>query len=433
MVEYEASEDNNCDINQKLIPVDQAISRLLAHVNPVQKTEEISLLEALGRILAENLSSTINVPPADNSAMDGYAIRLADVNKNDSQNKVTLPVSQRICAGEVGEELEPGTAARIFTGAPIPKGVDAVIMQEQCHRDGYLVTINASVGSINKGTNIRGAGEDICIDDTILKAGSKLKSQDLGLVASVGIHKVKVYRRLRVAVFFTGDELCDPATGSSGSTGKVLEPGQIFNSNRYTLHGLLKALGCEIIDLGIIEDTLEATQNAMQLAAKQADLVMTSGGVSVGEEDYIRVALEKLGQLEMWRINIKPGKPLAFGKIGDTPFLGMPGNPVSVFATFNLFARPYILKQQGCTKTTSASFKVISGFDWTKKGGRCEYLRVQVTQNEVGESVAELFPNQGSGVLTSVSWANGLAIISPEMQINKGDTVEFIPFSELSV
>ena len=433
MLEHEGSEDNNCDINQKLIPVDQAISQLLTHVNPVQKAEEISLIDALGRTLAEDLSSTINVPPADNSAMDGYAVRLADFKDNESQEKIKLPVSQRICAGEVGEELEPETAARIFTGAPIPKGADAVIMQEQCHRDGDFVTISASVGSIDKGTNIRDAGEDVCIDDTILKAGSKLKPQDLGLAASVGIHKVKVFRRLRVAVFFTGDELCDPATGSAGYTGIALEPGQIFNSNRYTLHGLLKALGCEIIDLGIIKDTLEATQNAMQSAAKQADLVMTSGGVSVGEEDYIRVALEELGQLEMWQINIKPGKPLAFGKIGDTPFLGMPGNPVSVFATFNLFARPYILKQQGGTETTPSSFKVISGFDWTKKGGRCEYVRVRVIQNEVGESVVELFPNQSSGVLTSVSWANGFAIIPPEMQINKGDTVEFIPFSELSV
>ena len=411
--------DDNCDTKQTLMPVDQALELLLNNATPLDETETVDLIDAGGRILAENLCSNLNVPPADNSAMDGYAVRSADFT---SEEKQRLPVSQRICAGEVGAELEVKTVARIFTGASIPAGADAVIMQEYCEVDGDSIMTSGPVGA---GTNLRKAGEDITVGDTILKIGDKLKPQDLGLAASVGVSKLKVYRRLRVGIFFTGDELREPGT--------ELKAGQIYNSNRYTLRGLLANLGCEIIDLGIVKDTLEATRNAMSEAAEKSDLVMTSGGVSVGEEDYVRIALEEIGQLDLWRINIKPGKPLAFGKIGDTPFLGMPGNPVSVFATFCVFAHPYVQKKAGATDVLPNSFMTPAGFEWNKKGSRCEYVRARIEQDASGKASITLFPHQGSGVLTSTSWANGLAIIPPQTIINEGDSVEFIPFSELSV
>ncbi len=411
--------DDNCDTKQTLMPVDQALELLLDSAIPSDKTETIDLVKAGGRILAENLCSNINVPPADNSAMDGYAVRSADFL---SAEKQSLLISQRICAGEVGVSLEANTAARIFTGASIPTGADAVIMQEYCKVEGDHVITS---GPISAGTNLRKAGEDIASGDIILKIGDKLKPQDLGLAASVGISKLKVYRRLRVGIFFTGNELREPGT--------KLNAGQIYNSNRYTLRGLLDNLNCEIIDLGIVKDTLQATRDAMLEAAERSDLVMTSGGVSVGEEDYVRIALEELGQLKLWRINIKPGKPLAFGKIGNTPFLGMPGNPVSVFATFCVFAHPYIQKKSGATDVLPNSFMVSAGFEWKKKGYRCEYLRARVERDASGQSSITLFPHQGSGVLTSTSWANGLAIIPPKTMINKGDRIEFIPFSEMAV
>jgi molybdopterin molybdotransferase len=408
-----------CDTGQYLIPVEQALASLLDNAMPNCTIETVDLLEAGGRILAKNITSTIAVPPADNSAMDGYAVCSADVVGEKQQ---ALPISQRICAGEVGVSLAENTVARIFTGAPIPEGADAVVMQEVCEVEGDYVTLG---GVIHAGNNIRNAGEDIAINDVILHAGDKLRPQDIGLAASVGIRTLEVYRHLRVGIFFTGDELCEP--------GNTLKAGQIYNSNRYTLRGLLQNLGCEIIDLGIVEDTLEATQKAMQQAAEQSDLVMTSGGVSVGEEDYVRIALETLGQLDLWRINIKPGKPLAYGKIGNTPFLGMPGNPVSVFATFCIFARPYILKKSGATDIMPKSVMLLAGFEWKRAGGRCEYLRARVDKNQYNTSEVTLFAKQGSGVLTSTSWANGLAIIPPNTTIEKGDKVEFISFNELSV
>ena len=400
--------------SQKLMPIEEAIELLLNNATPITQTEKLSLAEAQGRILAEELLSTINVPPADNSAMDGYAVHSADLKNSDEK---LLPISQRIPAGVMGTELQAGTAARIFTGAPIPPGSDAVVMQEVCKQEGESVKIT---GPVPAGKNIRKAGEDIRSGDYILKVGTKLKPQDLGLAASVGIGEVTVYKRLRVGVFFTGDELREP--------GETLKPGQIYNSNRHTMCGLLEKLNCEVIDLGTVEDTLEATKSAMLKAAQESDLVMTSGGVSVGEEDYIRIALEELGQIDMWRIDIKPGKPLAFGKVSNTPFLGMPGNPVAVFATFCIFARPFILKQQGATETQANSFMVPAAFGWPKAGKRHEYVRARLEKG-----VIELFPHQGSGVLTSTSWANGLAIIPSNTTIKFGETVEFIPFSELSV
>ena len=407
-------DDTGCDSGQTLMPIEDALALLLKSANPPEQVEILPLAEAQGRVLAEDLSSGINVPPHDNSAMDGYAVNSADLSE---QAEKRLPVSQRIPAGKMGTKLQAGSAARIFTGAPIPPGADAVVMQEVCKPDGDAVIIT---GPVTAGNNIRRAGEDISTGDTILHAGIRLKPQDIGLAASVGIAEVKVYKRFRVAIFFTGDELREP--------GEPLLPGQIYNSNRHTMRGLLEKLNCEIIDLGTVKDTLDATKIAMQKAASTADLVITSGGVSVGEEDYIRIALEALGQLDMWRINIKPGKPLVFGNIDGTPFLGMPGNPVSVFATVCIFARPFILKKQGMTDTTANSFKVPADFEWNKAGKRHEYVRTRVDNGKV-----YLYPNQGSGVLTSTSWANGLAFIPAGNTVQPGDMIDFTPFSELLV
>lgn len=415
--------DNNCDVRQTLISLEQALAELEARAIPVKDTETLALKDTLGRVLANDLVSNINVPPTDNSAMDGYAIRVADLSANSE-----LLVSQRICAGETGSTLKPNTAARIFTGAPIPEGADAVVMQENCevNKNKNTVLINQTVSA---GNNIRRAGEDILSGATILKAGQGLRAQDIGLAASIGIAELTVKRHLKVAVFFTGDELRDP--------GSELKAGQIYNSNRYTLSAALTGLGCDVIDLGNVEDSLETTIKAMQIAAEQADLVMTSGGVSVGEEDHIRKALEHLGQLDMWRVNIKPGKPFAFGQIDthqkSTPFIGLPGNPVSVFVTFCIFARPYILKSQGIENTHAQSFMVPSDFERDGTDSRNEFLRARFEINELGISLLSLYPNQGSGVLTSASWANGLAFIPANTKIRKGEMIKFTPFSELSI
>ena len=425
MVDIEMAVDinNSCDIRQTLMPLDEALIQLESRANPVKAIEQVLLSDALGRVLAQDVVSNINVPPADNSAMDGYAVRASEL----VQDK-PLVVSQRICAGETGEELKPNTVARIFTGAPIPMGADAVIMQENCdyNEKENTVTIHESAKS---GSNIRLAGEDIVSGSIILKAGQKLRAQDIGLAASVGVAELSVKQRITVAVFFTGDELRDP--------GETLKAGQIYNSNRYTLSGLLKSLGCDVIDLGNVEDTLESTVKAMQNAAEKADLVMTSGGVSVGEEDHIRKALEQLGQLNMWRVNIKPGKPFAFGEINIkdkiTPFIGLPGNPVSVFATFCIFARSYILKAQGVEDTKANHFMVSSGFELNGKESRNEYLRVRLENNDSGKTSLRLYPNQSSGVLTSASWANGFAFIPAHTKVEQGDLIEFTPFSEYGV
>ncbi len=411
--------DDNTNSTDTLIPIDEALKLLLSSAKTPQDTECVGLTDALGRVLAKNLSSTINVPGTDNSAMDGYAIRCEDLIDN---QEIRLPISQRICAGQMGSQLQPGTAARIFTGAPIPPGANAVVMQEVCTQKNDDVLIS---GPIELTKNIRRAGEDIMLGDNILQAGHKLKPQDLGLIASVGIATIEVTRRIRVAVFFTGDELRTPGT--------ALEPGQIYDSNRYTLTGLLKSLGCEVIDLGIVADTLKATKDAMIHAAKVSDFIMTSGGVSVGEEDYVREALTELGQLDMWRINIKPGKPLAFGKVLNTPFMGLPGNPVAVFTAFSLFARPYILRTQGSSYTSIKSFQIPANFDLKKSGTRCEYIRANAEFDDNGKMSLSIYHNQGSGVLRSASWANGLALIQPNTVVSKGDLIEFIPFSELSI
>jgi molybdopterin molybdotransferase len=405
-----------------MLSVREALDFMLAAARAPGATEIIPTLNANGRVLAEAQASTIDVPSADNTQMDGYAVRAADCAGGDA----TLTVTQRIPAGHVGQFLAPGNAARIFTGAMIPEGADAVVMQEQCEAsDGGVVTIKHTPRS---GEWIRRAGEDITAGSVILAAGTRLRSQELGLAASVGLASLPVFRKLRVAVFFTGDELVMPGEAPGGQ----LAPGAIYNSNRFTLRALLENLGCALSDFGIVPDTLDATRNTLRNAARDNDLIITSGGVSVGEEDHIKPAVEAEGRLNMWQIAVKPGKPLAFGEVrregGSAFFLGLPGNPVSSFITFLLFVRPFILRLQGVTGPTEPrSYAMRADFNWPKADKRNEFLRVRI--NAAGG--LELFPNQGSGVLTSTVWGDGLVDNPPGHAIAAGDTVRFIPFSEL--
>ncbi|MBW8371742.1 MAG: molybdopterin molybdotransferase MoeA [Thiobacillus sp.] len=395
-----------------MLSADQLLDALLERARGVTASKTVPVANALGRVLAAPQTSAITVPPLDNSAMDGYAVRVADV----VVAGVRLPVSQRILAGTVGTTLQPGTAARIFTGAPVPPGADAVLMQEYCGTEGDEVIIHALP---RQGENIRRAGEDIQAGAQILAAGTRLGAAEMGLAASVGLAELPVFKRLKVACFFTGDELVTP--------GAPLQPGQIYNSNRYTLTGLVNGLGCELIDLGIVPDTLEATEAALTQAAGLADVVITSGGVSVGEADYVKAAVEKLGRVEMWKVAMKPGKPLVYGRVGDADFIGLPGNPVSVFVTFCLFVRPFLLKRMGVADVLYRAFAVQADFAWRKPGARREFLRARLQTN----GKLALFPNQSSGVLTSCAWSDGLVDLVVGQTIQPGDWVRFIPFSEL--
>ncbi len=397
-----------------MLSADQLLDALLERARPLAATATVPIANALGRVLAAPLTSAITVPPADNSAMDGYALRVADI----PAPGTALPVSQRILAGTVGEALRPGTAARIFTGAPVPAGADAVLMQEDCSVAGDEVVVNVVP---QRGENIRRAGEDIVKGAQVLAAGTRIGAAEMGLAASVGAAELPVFRRLKVACFFTGDELVTPGT--------PLRPGQIYNSNRYTLTGLVQGLGCELIDLGIVPDTLEATEAALEGAASVADVVITSGGVSVGEADYVKAAVEKLGRVEMWKVAMKPGKPLVYGRVNDTDFIGLPGNPVSAFVTFCLFVRPFLLKRMGASDVLYRAFSVTAGFTWAKPGTRREFLRAQLQR----DGRLALFPNQSSGVLTSCAWADGLVDVAVGQTVAPGDAVRFIPFSELLV
>ncbi|MFC5547205.1 gephyrin-like molybdotransferase Glp [Massilia aerilata] len=396
-----------------LMPVREALDFLLAAARPVAEVELVDTLEANGRVLAEDQASKLDVPSADNTQMDGYAVRAADC----ASGAAALKVAQRIPAGQVGSFLEPGSAARIFTGALIPDGADAVVMQEQCELDGDTVTVKHAPQS---GEWIRRRGEDVQAGAVILPAGTRLRSQELGLAASVGLAQLPVRRRLRVAVFFTGDELAMP--------GEPLKPGAIYNSNRFTLRGLLENFGCEFTDYGIVPDSLQATRDTLREAARDHDLIITSGGVSVGEEDHIKPAVEAEGRLNMWQIAVKPGKPLAFGEVGSAFFLGLPGNPVSSFVTFLLFVRPFLLRLQGVSGDLGPrALQMRADFDWARPDRRNEFLRARI--NEQGG--LELFPNQGSGVLTSTMWADGLIDCPPGQAIARGDLVRFIPFASL--
>jgi molybdopterin molybdotransferase len=404
-------------MNAPPLSVDEALDRLLAAAAPIAGVETVPTLSALGRVLAVSQVSAIAVPPLDNSAMDGYAVRVADLAV---EGETRLPVSQRIPAGTLGQPLVLGTAARIFTGAPVPPGADAVVMQEQTTREGDSVVIH---GRVAPGTSIRRAGEDIAAGATVLTAGTRLAPQHLGLAASVGLASLPVVRRLRVATFFTGDELVNP--------GEPLPAGKIYNSNRYTVNALLAGLGCEVIDLGTVADDLETTVRVLAAAAEQADVVLTSGGVSVGEADFVKAAVERLGRLDLWRIAVKPGKPLAFGEVAGKPFLGLPGNPVSVFVTWCLFARPFLLRLQGVMEVMPKACWLQADFDWLRPDKRREFLRARRVADTAPPGRVEIHPHQGSGVLTSTVWAEGLVDVPAATPIRRGDWVRFIPFAEL--
>ncbi|WP_432257396.1 molybdopterin molybdotransferase MoeA [Cupriavidus sp. TMH.W2] len=399
-----------------MLTMAQALDALLGAARPLAQVELVDTLDANGRVLAAPVTSSLRVPPADNTSMDGYAMRAADVPAAGTR----LRVSQRIPAGHVGTALEAGTAARIFTGGLIPPGADAVVMQEQCAAEGEDVIVNHVPQA---GEWVRRAGEDIEAGSVILPPGTRLTPQALGLAASVGQAKLDVVRRVRVAVFFTGDELAMP--------GEPLRPGAIYNSNRFTLRGLLENLGCEVSDFGIVPDTLAATRETLRRAAQGHDLIITSGGVSVGEEDHIKPAVEAEGRLDMWQIAIKPGKPLAFGQVGNGGepafFLGLPGNPVSSFVTFLLFVRPFILRLQGVADVTPRRLPLRADFELNKGDRRNEFLRARINAG----GGLDLFPNQSSGVLTSTVWGDGLIDNPPNQAIARGDTVQFIPFDGL--
>ena len=416
-----------------LLSLDEALSRLIAAaaLHAITETESVSTFDALGRVLAADVLSALDVPPADNTSMDGYALRAADV----PAAGAVLPVAQRIPAGRVGQPLQPGTAARIFTGGQVPAGADAVVMQERCE-----ALAGEGLGSVKVNTVpaagqwIRRRGEDVQRGAAVLQRGQRLNPQGLGLAASVGAGTLSVLRRPRAALFSTGDELQMP--------GEVLRPGAIYNSNRYTLRALLQAAGCEVRDLGIVGDTLAATRAALREAAADSDLIITSGGVSVGEEDHLKPAAQAEGELDDWQIAMKPGKPLALGRIrraeatggrsrradGSAALLiGLPGNPVSSFITCLLMVNTALRAMQGMPAALPAGLPLRAAFDWPQPDRRREFLRVRLN----AESELELFDNQSSGVLTSAVWADGLVDNPPGRAITRGDIVRFLPLSEL--
>ncbi len=400
-----------------LLSLDEALAVLLA-VEPVQRApEEVELARATGRILAADVTASINVPAADNSAMDGYAVRTADA----ALFAAGIPVSQRIPAGTVPQPLQAGTAARIFTGAEIPAGADAVVMQEEAEVRGDRVAFATAVSA---GAWVRPKGCDIEAGSRILRAGARLRAQDVGLAASVGVPSLPVRPLLRVATLFTGNELVAP--------GEPLGPGKIYNSNRYLLQGMLSALPVAHADLGSVRDSFEATQAALRNAAQDNDLIITTGGVSVGEEDHVKPAVESLGSLDMWSLSIKPGKPLAFGRVrredgSEAIFIGLPGNPVSSFLTFGLLVKPLLLKLAGATVAAPVRTAMRADFDWPKADRRREFLRVR--RNEQGG--LDLYPNQLSAVLTSTVWGDGVIDNPGGQTIRRGDMVQFISYADL--
>jgi molybdopterin molybdotransferase len=402
-----------------MLSFNEAQAALLQHAQPSNRPAQLlPTMDCLGRVLAEPIVSALNVPPMDNSQMDGYAIRTDDLAVLITKG---LPVSQRIPAGAIASALAPDSVARIFTGAMLPAGANAVVMQEQTSVTEQGASALVKLGADLKpkdGAWVRYAGEDIQAGSTILFAGHELDAQSLGLAASVGCANLKVMPKVKVACFFTGDELAMP--------GEPLKPGSIYNSNRFTLVGMLKELGCEVTDFGIVPDSLDATRATLKAAALGHDLIVTSGGMSIGEEDHVKPAVEAEGGINMWQIAIKPGKPLAYGFVrtaqGPTHFIGLPGNPVSSFVTFLLFVQPFIKRLQGIPNWHWQSRPLVANFNWPKADKRREFLRVRMNQ----DGRLDLFENQSSGVLTSAVWASGLVDNPPGKTIAVGDQVQYL-------
>ncbi|NMG15386.1 molybdopterin molybdotransferase MoeA [Aromatoleum bremense] len=399
-------------MNANMLSFDEALATLIRKAQPIREIDMADTFVAQGRVLAADLHSPVSVPALDTSTMDGYALRAADV----AAPGASLPVSQRIPAGSVGHPLRAGTAARIFTGAPLPPGADVVVMQEMCEHQGETVVINHQPRA---GEAVRLAGSEIARGDTVLAAGTRLRPQELGLAASVGIAQLPVVRRMRVALFSTGDELVMP--------GEPLPPGGVYNSNRFQLRALLLQLGCEVTDFGIVPDRLEATRAVLRDAAQGHELILTSGGVSVGEEDHVKPAVEAEGSLDLWKIAMKPGKPLAYGRVGAAAFIGLPGNPVSSFVTFLMMVRPFILATQGASALKPRAIALRADFDWPRPDRRREFLRARF--NDTGG--VELYAHQGAAALSSIVWADGLVDVPADTPIARGETVRFLPYGEL--
>ncbi|MDA9357644.1 molybdopterin molybdotransferase MoeA [Candidatus Thioglobus sp.] len=416
----QSTNSSSAMFSDSLMSADDALSFLIDSASVTAMTEAVSLDDSLGRILASDIHSTINVPGFDNSAMDGYTIALND--NQVAQENLSFDVVDRIAAGSTGNDLKIGNAARIFTGAPIPNGANTVVMQEECtlSKDKSQITVKRA---INLNENIRPTGNDILKDNVILSSGRQIKPQDISLAASVGVGELVVFKKIKVGVFFTGDELVEP--------GNPLTPGKIYNSNRYALVALLKQVGCDVINLGNIEDKLDATCEALEALESQCDLIMTTGGVSVGEEDHVKPAVEKLGELNLWKIRMKPGKPLAYGKVKQTPFIGLPGNPVSSFVTFCIFSLPFIKKMQGNSNYESKILKVKTNFDCKRAKPRREYARVRI-DHSTETPLANLFPKQGSDVMSSVVWADGIIEIPENTTFETGTILNFYSMSELT-
>ncbi|HXD40153.1 MAG TPA: gephyrin-like molybdotransferase Glp [Ramlibacter sp.] len=401
-----------------LRPLDDALAELLAHAQPLAATETVSTFEADGRVLAQDLVSALQVPPQDNSSMDGYAVRSSEI----AAEGVALPVSQRIPAGIAPAPLAPGSVARIFTGALIPAGADAVVMQEDTEAaDTQVVRI---LRLPKPGQWIRRSGEDVMRGAVVLARGDRMSPAAQGLAAGIGMDRLVVARRPKVALFSTGDELVMPGEVPPAQ----MKPGTIYNSNRFFLRGLLHRLGCEVTDLGIVPDRRDATVEALRSASLEHDLILTSGGVSVGEEDHVKPAVQSLGSLDLWQIAIKPGKPFAYGTVGPAHFIGLPGNPVSSFITFLLLVRPFILKLQGATRLAPACVSMPAHFSLPRGDKRREFLRAR--RNDQGG--LDLFANQSSGVLTSAVWGDGLVDNPPGHNIERGEPVRFISLAELT-
>lgn len=399
-----------------LMPVDEAIRYLLDQAPLPPPVQRVTLDQALGRVLATDIRSPMNLPAWDNSAMDGYALRAADLAAAGGY----LTLAGRIAAGQASNnQLQPGQAVRIFTGAPLPPGADTVVPQESCR----VARERVWLPPVNDGDHVRKEGEEMRRGDLLLRAGKRLRAQELGLLAGAGIARVEIYRPLQVGLLSSGDELREP--------GEALAPGQIYNSNRHSLAALLRGWGMEVHDYGAVPDKLLASRQALSLAAAECDLLLTSGGVSVGEEDHLKQAIEALGSVDLWRLAIQPGKPLAFGEVAGKPWIGLPGNPSAALITALIVVRPFLFRAQGMDEVLPVPLQLPAGFDWPKPNRRRQYLRAKLVPGADGSLCVELHPQQSSAMLAAACWADGLAVIECQAHVRMHDKVMYLPFASL--